>query len=80
MTGRPKARETSIIKLYRVTQCWRFWLQNVACIEIVGLEGALGHVILGKHGKLKWYQQGGKNKAREVKQHRTLLRLCGQIW
>jgi len=54
-----------------------FWVWT---IEIVGIEGALGHVILGKHGKLKWYQQGGKNKVREVKQHQTLLRLCGQIW
>ena len=38
-----------------------------ATIEIVGLEGTLGHVTMGKHGKPNWCQQGGKKQNMETK-------------
>ena len=39
----------------------------MSTIEIVGLEGALGHVTIEEHGNQKWYQQGGKKQTMETK-------------
>ena len=36
-------------------------------IEIVGLEGALGHMTTSEHGNPKWYQQSGKKQNTEAK-------------
>ena len=38
----------------------------MSAIEIVGLGGELGHLMMGEHGNLKCYQQGGKMQNTET--------------
>ena len=49
-------------------------------IEIVGLEGALGHVTMGEHGNPKLYQQGGKKQNTETRTTTDNSVLRGKKW
>ena len=59
--------QNKIAFLRRYSNDRLFIYTMVIAIEIVELEGALGHVTMGKHGNPKWYQQGGKKQNTKTK-------------